>query len=79
VVHNIEAIYDHGVFRPVEPLALPEGARVQLRVDDKNGELDKASKKVTDYEAWLDALSGRWQGEFARGNEGDLEERESLS
>ena len=24
MIHNIEAIYDHGVFRPIEPLALPE-------------------------------------------------------
>jgi predicted DNA-binding antitoxin AbrB/MazE fold protein len=31
---HIEAIYDHGVLRPVEPLSLPEGARVQLRLDE---------------------------------------------
>jgi predicted DNA-binding antitoxin AbrB/MazE fold protein len=38
MVHNIDAIYDHGVFRPIEPLAMPEGARVRLRVEDeKNG------------------------------------------
>jgi predicted DNA-binding antitoxin AbrB/MazE fold protein len=34
---HIEAIYDHGVFRPIEPLALPEGTRVQLRVEQENG------------------------------------------
>jgi len=37
VVHNIEAIYDHGVFRPVGPVAFPEGTRVQLRVDEEHG------------------------------------------
>jgi predicted DNA-binding antitoxin AbrB/MazE fold protein len=37
MIHNIDAIYDHGVFRPVEPLALPEGARVHLRVEEENG------------------------------------------
>jgi predicted DNA-binding antitoxin AbrB/MazE fold protein len=31
--HDIDAIYDHGVFRPVEPLVLPEGTRVHLRVE----------------------------------------------
>jgi predicted DNA-binding antitoxin AbrB/MazE fold protein len=32
-MHTIDAIYDHGVFRPIQPLALPEGTRVQLRVE----------------------------------------------
>ena len=37
MVHNIDAIYEHGVFRPVVPLALPDGARVRLRVEEDNG------------------------------------------
>jgi predicted DNA-binding antitoxin AbrB/MazE fold protein len=74
MVHNIDAIYDHGVFRPVGPLSLPDGARVHLRVEEENG----ASGKSADYIAWLGTLAGRWQGEFTRGNEGDLEVREPL-
>jgi predicted DNA-binding antitoxin AbrB/MazE fold protein len=35
MVHNIDAIYDHGVLRPIEPLVLPEGARVHLRVEEE--------------------------------------------
>ena len=35
--HNIDAIYDHGVFRPVQPVILPEGTRVQLRVEEETG------------------------------------------
>ena len=35
MVHNIHAIYDHGVLRPLEPLELPEGARVHLRVEEQ--------------------------------------------
>ena len=62
--HNIDAIYDHGVLRPVEPLALPEGARVRVRVEEENG----ASAKSSDYNAWLDSVAGRWQGEFVRTN-----------
>jgi predicted DNA-binding antitoxin AbrB/MazE fold protein len=41
MTQNIEAIFDHGVFRPVGPVVLPEGTRVQLRVEEENG--DKAS------------------------------------
>ena len=37
MIHNIDAIYDHGVLRPTEPLSLPEGARVRLRVEEQNG------------------------------------------
>ena len=33
MVHNIDAIYDQGVFRPVQPVALPEGTAVHLRVE----------------------------------------------
>ena len=29
---GIEAIYEHGVIRPLEPLELPEGARLDLIV-----------------------------------------------
>lgn len=42
---HIEAIYDHGVFRPIEPLALPEGARVRLRVEEENGTEESAPQR----------------------------------
>jgi predicted DNA-binding antitoxin AbrB/MazE fold protein len=32
MVRHIDAIFSHGAFQPVEPLTLPEGARVRLRV-----------------------------------------------
>lgn len=74
MIHDVDAIYDNGIFRPVDPLSLPEGTRVHLRVEEENG----AGAKPAEYIAWLDSLSGRWQGEFTRGNEGDLETREPL-
>jgi predicted DNA-binding antitoxin AbrB/MazE fold protein len=74
MVHNIDAIYDHGVFRPVVPLSLPEGVRVHLRVEEENG----TPATTADYREWLGNLSGRWQGQFNRGNEGELETREPL-
>jgi predicted DNA-binding antitoxin AbrB/MazE fold protein len=35
--YDVEAIFDHGVFKPTEPLALPEGTRVRLQVEEQNG------------------------------------------
>ncbi|MGD9634633.1 MAG: antitoxin AF2212-like protein [Pirellulales bacterium] len=32
MTHDVDAIYSHGMFRPIEPLALPDGTRVHLRV-----------------------------------------------
>jgi len=42
MVHNIEAIYDHGVFRPVEPVVISEGTRVKLRVEENGAEAPDA-------------------------------------
>jgi Protein of unknown function DUF104 len=33
--HDVDAVYDHGVFRPLKPLVLPEGTRVHLRVEEE--------------------------------------------
>jgi predicted DNA-binding antitoxin AbrB/MazE fold protein len=32
--HEIDAIFDHGVFRPLNPVTLPDGAIVRLAVAD---------------------------------------------
>jgi predicted DNA-binding antitoxin AbrB/MazE fold protein len=37
MIHNIDAIYDQGVFRPVAPLTLPNGTPVHLRVEELSG------------------------------------------
>lgn len=71
----IDAIYDHGILRPSEPLALPEGTRVRLRVEHANG----ATTALAEYRTWIDTLAGRWQGDFTRAASGDLESREPLS
>ena len=34
MVFNIEAVYEHGVLRPLEPLPLTESQRVTLTVSD---------------------------------------------
>jgi predicted DNA-binding antitoxin AbrB/MazE fold protein len=34
---QIDAIYDHGVLKPLQPLALPDQARVKVTVDSQLG------------------------------------------
>ena len=41
--HRIDAIYDQGVFRPLEPLVLPEGTRVHLHVEPEPATADTQS------------------------------------
>ena len=35
MVRHVDAIFSQGTFRPLEPLALPEGTRVHLRVEEE--------------------------------------------
>jgi predicted DNA-binding antitoxin AbrB/MazE fold protein len=35
MVRQIDAIFSQGAFRPLEPLALPEGTRVHLSVEEE--------------------------------------------
>ena len=79
MIHDIDAIYDHGILRPTGPLPLREGARVHLRVEEENGRAAGAPGDAAAYEAWVDAMAGRWEGDFVRGDEGDFDSRESLS
>lgn len=34
-METIEAIYEHGIFRPVEPVQLAENSRVHLQIVDE--------------------------------------------
>jgi predicted DNA-binding antitoxin AbrB/MazE fold protein len=34
MVRHVDAIFSQGAFQPLEPLALPEGARVHLSVEE---------------------------------------------
>jgi predicted DNA-binding antitoxin AbrB/MazE fold protein len=43
---SVEAIYENGVFRPLEPVDLPEHQRVQVTVTDEGEWLDR------DYIQW---------------------------
>ncbi|HSZ54356.1 MAG TPA: antitoxin family protein [Tepidisphaeraceae bacterium] len=37
MVRHVTAIFTQGAFRPLEPVVLPEGTRVHLRVDEATG------------------------------------------
>jgi predicted DNA-binding antitoxin AbrB/MazE fold protein len=47
MVRHVEAIFSQGAFRPVEPLALPEGTRVHLSVEEEtNTRSVRSSAKI---------------------------------
>ena len=43
---QIEAIYEQGVFRPLESVALPEHQRVQLNVEVESRATDQAEAEI---------------------------------
>jgi predicted DNA-binding antitoxin AbrB/MazE fold protein len=43
MIHDVDAIYDHGVFRPLDPLTLPDGVLVHLRIEDRKPEGETAA------------------------------------
>ena len=36
MIQQVEAVYEHGVLRPLEPLALTESQRVKLTISDSS-------------------------------------------
>lgn len=56
--YDVEAIFDHGVFKPTEPLALPEGTRVRLQVEEQSGvEIVSNAKPADKVPSLFDRLS----------------------
>jgi predicted DNA-binding antitoxin AbrB/MazE fold protein len=59
MVRNVEAIYEHGVLRPLEPLSLTESQRVRLTISDLRhsgsqrdfGIMDRARAELANLEA----------------------------
>lgn len=51
---TIEAIYEHGVFRPLGPVALPENSRVRVIPAEVQGELKQ------DLDAIYEIMSKRY-------------------
>ena len=56
---QVDAIYDSGVLRPLEPLALPDQARVKLTIEAQAGsELREQTMGVNDTQLDQDVESG---------------------
>lgn len=45
MVRQVEAIFSHGAFRPLEPFAMPEGTRVHLSVEETPAVMPTPSAK----------------------------------
>jgi predicted DNA-binding antitoxin AbrB/MazE fold protein len=46
MVRHVDAIFSHGAFRPLEPLALPEGTRVHLSVEETTASPVRRAAKI---------------------------------
>ena len=67
-VRHLDAVYEHGVLRPLEPLALSEHQRVRLTVDERTEPLSwQSSEPVNERREemlWLVKESAPYAGEW---------------
>ena len=67
MVRQLEAVFEGGVLRPIEPLALPEHQRVRLTLDDQampqNGDACPVSARREEF-LWLANESGPYAGQW---------------
>jgi predicted DNA-binding antitoxin AbrB/MazE fold protein len=80
----IPAVFDAGVFRPLVPVELPEGTRVEVQVRRASGELstEELARQAMAM-AWPDFVE-RTYGSCAhlglqRHSQGDIEPREPIT
>jgi predicted DNA-binding antitoxin AbrB/MazE fold protein len=65
---QLEAVYEHGVLRPLEPLVLPEHQRVRLTLEERPDRLSWESSEPIDERheelRWLAKEAGQYAGEW---------------
>jgi len=65
---QLEAVYEQGILRPVEPLVLSERQRVRLTIEEKPSQLSWESAGTVNERReelrWLDRESGPYAGEW---------------
>ena len=65
---QLEAIYEHGVLRPLEPLVLPEHQRVRLTLEERPAKLSCESTEPVNERGqelrWLAKESEPYAGEW---------------
>jgi predicted DNA-binding antitoxin AbrB/MazE fold protein len=60
--HVIKAVYTNGVFRPLEPVVLPEGEPVQVHVPEKLPSSQERLAALDAFDAMSDELTeGQWR------------------
>ncbi|RMF90189.1 MAG: DUF104 domain-containing protein [Nitrospinota bacterium] len=58
----IEAVYENGVFRPLEPVILPEGEHVQVTVPDLNRVRQRRLVALEAFDKeWAELTEEQWQ------------------
>jgi Protein of unknown function DUF104 len=79
--HLISAIFDAGVFRPLEPVDLPDGTQVEVQVPqggDKRSQVPQAA--ATPWHDFFDQTYGSCANlGLERSDQGDLEPREPVA
>jgi predicted DNA-binding antitoxin AbrB/MazE fold protein len=54
---TVEAVYEKGMFRPLEPVALPEGEHVQIIVPEISEEVRKRLEALEEFEKGFEDLT----------------------
>jgi len=52
MIQQVDAVYEHGLLRPLEPLALTESQRVKLTISDAGAE---HYRRDTKFLEWVEA------------------------
>lgn len=72
--HNIPAVYDSGVFRPLEPVNWPDGTRAEVTLVSPGGSVDQPEGWPPNY---FEQTSGSFAGEqIERPPQGELARRD---
>lgn len=59
---TIEAVYENGVFRPLEPVTLPEGEHVQVTVPEVTAEIQRRLAMLDVFAAACEDLTeAQWR------------------
>ena len=67
MVRQLDAVYEQGVLRPLEPLALPEHHRVRLTLEDQAGPQNGATPLINERREeflWLANESGPYANQW---------------
>jgi predicted DNA-binding antitoxin AbrB/MazE fold protein len=56
MTQNIQAIYENGVLRPLEPLNLPENQIVEIDVRDVSDNDTDKEKWLKEFDEWMESL-----------------------